>query len=266
MDRLVVVGAADGIGRWLCEHLFATTEWAAVTLIDLQPKVAELPPKIEETARCFAGQATTWLLAGNGDHDDDGPARQLAGAPLDAPSTAVCIAVPQSEVATVASWLLPCLGSDAVVFETCSSKVGPLSSIAQVRSDLALFGTHPLFGTSTPSAAGQTFVFCPSTIHPEAHDWLTSLVRSVGGLVIEMTAERHDLIMSYVQTTTHQALLLFSNVIAMSGFEPDDLWAFRTPMFEGVLSLATRVIAPKQERTSVSIQLSTDGADRKSVV
>lgn len=254
-ERLIVVGAADGMGRWLCEHLFNAAPWEEVTLIDLRPKVVEVSPKIVEVEGFFAGKVTSWLL-----NDDDQPARQLSGASLGAPSTAVCITVPQSEVALVAGWLLPSLAADSVVFEMSSSKVGPLSSKAQVRSDLPLFGVHPLFGTTTPSAAGQTFVFCPSTIYPTAHEWLTELIGAVGGLAIEMTAERHDLIMSYIQTATHQAILLFSDVIAMSGFDPEELWAFRTPIFEGVLSLTTRVIAPNQERTSVSIQLTTDGS------
>jgi prephenate dehydratase/prephenate dehydrogenase len=254
--HLVVVGAADGIGRWLCRHLLNQRPWDSVTLIDrASDESAAADRKIAEVEAFFSGGAATFVL-----HSDDGQLAQLEGARLGEERTAVCIAVPQKEVANVGQWLLPALAPDAVVFDNSSSKVGTLATLAQVRTDLAVFGFHPLFGPTTPGPAGQSFVFCPSWANRTAHSWLADLVRFAGGLVSEMTAERHDMIMSYIQTATHQSLLLFTDVVGMSGFDLDELWAFRTPMFEGMLSLATRVIAPVQERTSVSIELTTDGA------
>jgi prephenate dehydratase/prephenate dehydrogenase len=253
--HLVVVGAADGIGRWLCRHLLNQRAWDSVTLIDrASDDGGSAERKIAEVAGFFPA-ATTYVLQG-----DEGQEAQLAGAGLGAERLAVCIAVPQKEVGNVGQWLLPALAPDAVIFDNSSSKVGTLATLAQVRTDLAVFGFHPLFGPTTPGAAGQSFVFCPSWVNRTAHAWLADLVRFAGGLVSEMTAERHDMIMSYIQTATHQSLLLFTDVVGMSGFDLDELWAFRTPMFEGMLSLATRVIAPVQERTSVSIELTTDGA------
>jgi prephenate dehydrogenase/ferredoxin-fold anticodon binding domain-containing protein len=176
-----------------------------------------------------------------------------------AAGTILCVAVPQAAVQAVAGWLLPTLAPDAVVLDVSSSKVGPLSSLRQARPDLAVVGVHPLFSPSARSAAGQTFVVCPSPSAPTAHHFVVDLLREVGGLPLEMTAEKHDLLMSYIQTAAHQASLLFADVVTNSGFEPDELWEFRTPLFEGLLGLSTRVLAPAQEQTISSIQVMNSG-------
>jgi prephenate dehydratase len=106
------------------------------------------------------------------------------------------------------------------------------------------------------SPEGQIFAVCPSAVSPDAHRWLVSAIESAGGTVNELAPARHDEIMRYVQAASHQALLTFAEVIGGSGLDLEkDLWANRTPVFELLMSLTSRVLTPGQESTIASIQL-----------
>lgn len=249
---LVVVGAAGGMGRWLSRHLFSAAEWDHAVLLDRDPTILSIDFGFPCPAR-------------SGVVRDDGTAGALdgTGATIDlgAAPARVCLAVPQSELPSVAADLLPALHPGSVVFDTSSAKVAALATLRAARQDVSIFGIHPLFGPSVKSMDGQTVVVCPSAAVPGAHGWLVDLVTAAGGIVELASPEQHDRIMAYVQSASHQALLTFADVIASSGHDIEgELWKLRTPVFETLLGLASRVLAPGQEGTTVSIELTSDGA------
>ena len=235
--RLVVVGAAAGIGRWLGDHVLSRIGWEHVTLIDASDSIHTF-----EHSYDTSGGRVTRL-------------QTVRGADLSAPGTAVCLAVPLANLGSVCADVLPLLDSDAVVFDLSHERVKARDIVRAARPALPAFGVHALFGLTAESAAGQTFVVCPDPVHPHAHAWLAAAIDSVAGLVNELTPERHDDIMRIVQTAAHQSLLTFADVVGRSGFDLDhDLWANRTPVFELLLGLASRVLAPGQEASTASIQ------------
>ena len=179
---------------------------------------------------------------------------------LDGVDAAVLLAVPQAKIGPVAQWLLPRLGPDSVVFDLASEKSSSIAAMSKARPELAVFGTHPLFSYAVGSVYGQTLIICPSLVDPDAHEWLSVAVDEAGGTVKTTTAERHDVVMAYVQTAAHQALVVFADVIGTSGRDlEEDLWSLRTPQFETLLAMASRVLVTEQVETIASIQLSTSG-------
>ncbi|HVM54490.1 MAG TPA: prephenate dehydrogenase/arogenate dehydrogenase family protein [Acidimicrobiales bacterium] len=242
MRNLVVVGAATGMGRWLARHLFASHPWERVTLVDASRAVLRLEVP-------FAGPVTTATL-------DD-----LDGAGLGDAPAAVCLAVEHGELAATAAAVVPHLHPESVVFDISSSKVEAAEILAEHAGGRATFGIHPLFGPAAPSLDGQTIVVCPSPTAPDAHAWLVDLVEAEGGIVQVSDPHAHDRMMGYVQAASHQALLHFATVIAQSGLDiEDDLWRYRTPVFETLLGLASRVLSPGQESATADIQMAKDGA------
>lgn len=232
--RLVVVGAAAGIGRWLSDHVLATMAWDHVTLVDASEQVHTVEHR-------FAGPVTR--------------TQRIVDVAFDGSATAVCLAVPIATLPAVTAELLPNLRSDAVVFHLANEQVRAGSFLRAQRADIALFGVHALFGLTAEQVAGQTFAVCPDADHPGCHRWLAEAIDGLGGLVNELTPEHHDEIMGVVQTAAHQSLLAFADVVGRSGFDLErDLWANRTPVFELLLGLASRVLAPGQEFTTASIQ------------
>lgn len=236
----MVVGAAAGIGRWLCRHLFSTMNWDSVVLIDTAKSQDLLHAQEWEFS-------TTPSMAAIED-----AARLLAR-----DSVALCLAVPRTEVPGVAATLLPGARPDAVVFDTSSAKAESLGSIRAYSGDRIVFGTHPLFSpTTVRTLDGQTIVVSPNDAHPDAHEWFAAAVTAAGGIVRFAAPEAHDGVMAYVETMAQQTLLGFADAIVSAGLDLEaDLWASRTPLFETLLGLATNVLSESQQDHVRSRQL-----------
>lgn len=257
---LVVLGAQGGMARLLTEGILAPLRWRHVWLLDVREAVFEAAtPLVAEgelvRARVVEPDSPTGPTRLVGPDGAEVALGRLAG--LDA---AVMMAVPQAKLPLASRWLLPLLGRRSVAFDIASEKSAALAAMGNGDPDLATFGTHPLFGHTVGTIDGQTVVVCPSLRHPDAHRWFTAAVEDAGGAVKEMAPERHDLVMAYVQTATHQALLTLAEVVASSGLDIEhDLWECRTPQFETLMAMMSRVLSPEQEETIASIQLSTAG-------
>jgi prephenate dehydratase/prephenate dehydrogenase len=255
LSNLIVVGAAGGMARLLITDILSALDWSDVWLVDVDEAVFDLQYPFASSTRVYPVVATR--DDGDGGHGSPvGRDRQpvdLGG--LDA---VVCVAVQQDQLAEATSWLLPGLGEQSIVFDISSEKTTSMSLLATLAPHIVVFGTHPLYGHAVGTTKGQTFVVCPSTKAPEAQRWLIAAINAAQGLSVEISAERHDLIMSYVQTAAHQALILFADVLVNSGLDLEqELWSLRTPPFETLLSLAARVLAPTQQRTIASIQIAS---------
>ncbi len=243
--HLVVVGAAAGVGRWLGEHVLGASDWESVTLIDASSSVLtmEHPYAMAKTVSSSTSFATLDQLDAVGD-------------------IAVVLAVPLGTLRAVAVDVFGRTPQDVTVIECSHNRTRADLVLRGVRHDAVIVGLHALFGVNAPRADGQTFVVCPDPVAADAHRWLSSALETAGGTVNEMDAARHDEIMLTVQTASHQALLTFADVVGHSGLDIErDLWANRTPVFELLLALSTRVLAPARDLTTASIQ-AADGDGR----
>ena len=234
------------------EHVLAGADWDHVTLIDSAEHIRtiEHPYGTDSSGRVCAARVVTGPdrdVQFSGDTRSDHIDARLRMA-----DTLVCIAVPLDTLTEVAGWLLPRLAADAVVVDLSHDRVRAVEALTSARTS---FGVHCLFGATAESAEGQIFAVCPSPTSPMAHEWLAARIEAAGGTVNLLAAERHDEIMRIVQTAAHHALLAFAGVVGGSGLDlENDLWANRTPVFELMLALAGRVLAPGQEATTTSIQ------------
>ncbi|MCP3934645.1 MAG: prephenate dehydrogenase/arogenate dehydrogenase family protein, partial [Actinomycetia bacterium] len=243
-SNLVVVGAAAGIGRWLCHHVFAGLEWDRVTLIDTEQSLAALQAEDWE----FSVSPTLTTIDGFVDKGG-----------LHRSDTAVCLAVPRTEVAAVAGRVVPAVDENAVIFDTSSEKAQSLGEIRSHAGSRAVFGTHPLFSPLVRTLDGQTVVITPDTEQPDSHEWLASAIEHAGGIIKIATPDEHDTVMAYVETLSQQVLLGFAGALAASGLDLEhDLWPNRTPLFETLLGLATNVLAESQQPYVRSRQTSPD--------
>ena len=236
-ERLVVVGAVAGIGRWLGDHVLGALPWTEVTLVDANAAIGTFETRYERAGAIVRATSIAQVI--------------------DAVTTAsvVVFAVPLTTLATVASEVLALLPDDAIVVDCSHDRTRADELLRAVRSDVTVVGLHALFGVQAARADGQTFVVCPSPARPHAHEWLRAAIEDAGGTVNEMSSTRHDDIMRVVQTAAHQTLLTFADVVGRSGLDlEEDLWANRTPVFELLLALSARVLAPAQDAITASIQ------------
>jgi len=250
--NLVVVGAAAGVGRVLCQHLFSTMSWEGVVLVDR----AEALDQLRVVATMFP------LAPDLAVFDEDGQLEPTRGsAALDAPSTVVCLAVPVAELGQVALGLVDSLADDAVVIETSAPKTDARDTLGPVVGERYVFGIRALFDTVL-SLDGQTVVVTPMTEDDPRTDWFARAVEERGGIIKVTSAEGHDRAMARVQTLTQQSLLGFADsLLTTDGLDLEaDLWEMRTPAFETLLGLAVRVLGEHQQRTIASLH-TTPSAD-----
>ncbi len=245
--HLVVVGAAAGIGRWLCEHILSIGSvadgWSTVTLLDTPEAIGKLVPA---EGFCTSPAEVTVAAVRH-----DGPIDDAVLDALGRPNTVAFAAVPLDTLPDVARWMHRSLSPEATIVDTSHDRSRATAAWSGRRS----IGVHPLFNVTATSGAGQTFALCTTNETDPAPSWLVDALESAGGSVNVMTDEHHDVVMRTVQTATHQALLTFADVVGRSGLDLEhDLWANRTPMFELLLALAVRVLAPGQDGTTTSIQ------------
>ena len=100
--------------------------------------------------------------------------------------------------------------------------------------------------------------------------WLAEAVHAAGGSLKVGAPDEHDRAMAYVQAAAHQALMVFADVVTRSGLDlGDDLWAARTPLFESLFGLATRVLdqrlRARRHRHPVGARRRRDGRARRGV-
>ncbi len=240
--RLLVVGAAAGMGRWLSDQLFADLPWQRVVLVDTAPS-----GQLLESAAAAYGAVPVTI----------GTLDEVA-AELAEPGFIVCLAVPDGAAREVLAELDALLPGDAPVIMVGSSFGWSLDVLAAVphRTTVVL---HPLMDTGARSLDGQTV--CASAVHGGSTGWLEEAITGRGGIYTVLSAERHDRIMTYVLALTQQALLGFVTAVADSGLDlTGELWAARTPLFEALLGLAVSLLEENQELTLAHVQASVGGA------
>ena len=240
------------MGRWLVEHLLLARSWDRVVLVDTPEAANGLRPLVEHAG----GHAVAARSASDGSLVTlDGSAR----VDLDAPATAVVVAVPREALAAVAASITPLLADDAVICAVSANQTATLDGVRATWPAPQVFGLHPLFDSSARAAEGQTFLVVGEAGRAEASAWLCDLIAREGGITDSGTAADHDAIMGYVQTMAHQSLLAFADAVTSSGLDLQHVWEARTPVFEALFGLAVRVLAERQQSTVADIQATMGG-------
>ena len=256
---LLVVGGADGIGMWLVKRVFGSVpEIGRITLADIKPldtsgaarghnpdarHISELAqvPKPVDAVRLQNG----WEFA-------DWAAVRTAATPPAGPLvlgdySLVMLAVPEGQVESASSAVLPRLRAGATVFDVVSTKSRAMAAMLEHAPDgVGVLGTHPLFGPAVPDVIGQTFLMVPTDrTHLDTYEWLASLLRSQGAIVEETDAETHDRYMLLVQTLAHYAYLVFGKTLAKAsdlGYTFDESLRYSTPPYSILAAFTSRII------------------------
>jgi prephenate dehydrogenase len=117
----------------------------------------------------------------------------------------VVVAVPVPRIRAALVDLRPHLGTDQIVFDVGSVKVGPAAALAEELGDtIPWVGTHPLFGPLSLALAERPLrvVLCPAAAHPAAAERVRELYERIGCEVIEQTPEGHDRVMAHTHALT----------------------------------------------------------------
>ena len=241
------------MGQWLTQHLFSQVSWDDAFLIDTEESIDLLVSR--------DWRLTCPITLGHLDPVDGSMQRVGGGDPVvvDTEGLVVCLAVPRTALPDVVRNLVTPDGEANLVVVAANMGQG-LAAVEEHVPGRALVTIHPLFDSSARSMEGHT-VYLAASGEP-GYGWLVDAVQQAGGFLKLGTARGHDAAMSYVQAAAHQALLVFADAVTRSGLDlQEDLWAARTPLFESLFGLATRVLDQRQELTVTDIQSALGGRE-----
>lgn len=150
----------------------------------------------------------------------------------------VIVSVPIDLAEKVIEEVAPFVKKSGLLMDLTSVKIGPMQSLKKAKA--SYLGGHPLFGP-TATIHGQTFIICPGEGRLWKY-WLTQLLESNGVIVRELTAEKHDQFMSYIQTLTHFSHIAFADALRKSGIPIKEFIKYPSPVYMLELYMMGRIL------------------------
>jgi len=147
--------------------------------------------------------------------------------PVDAVADAdvVVVCVPIWSIADLSKQIAPALKSGAVVTDVGSTKaeLNVLMEELFADSEACFVGSHPIAGSEKTGVEAGTFdlyegrltILCPSsTTAPEAKEQISTLWKTVGAEVVEMSAEQHDAMLASTSHLPHMIAAALARSVA----------------------------------------------------
>ena len=155
-------------------------------------------------------------------------------------SDILMISVPIDVTEKIIKKVAPLVKKTGIICDTTSLKKMPTQWMIQ-HSSCDIIGCHPIFGPTIKSIKKQIVVLTPV----RGDKWLTLFkeifLKQKVNLKIT-TPAYHDQIMSIVQGLIHFSSMVISMVIEKSGFSPQELLEYSSPIYRLNIDLASRIL------------------------
>ncbi len=150
----------------------------------------------------------------------------------------VVVSVPIDSTREVIAQIAPHMKKSSLLMDLTSVKAEPMEEMKKAKSDY--LGCHPLFGP-TASLRGQIAILCPGR-GKLWHYWFSSMLEKNGVIVRELTAKKHDELMSYIQTLTHFSHIAFADALRKSGIPIKEFIKYPSPVYMLELYMMGRIL------------------------
>ena len=151
------------------------------------------------------------------------------------------ISVPIEVTNAVAYRLGPHLPADCVLADITSIKESPLNAMLESHQG-PVIGLHPLFGPTTSTMDKQIIVVTPGRNLP-ACKWLIDQFSVWGSIILQVSAQEHDEVMSVVQTLRHFATFAFGQFLSRRHVDLSRTLEFSSPIYRLELGMVGRLFA-----------------------
>lgn len=136
---------------------------------------------------------------------------------------------------------LPLLPVDCILTDFTSIKQQPLDAMLKIHSG-SVIGLHPMFGPDVISLAKQLIVCCQGRESHKAN-WLLDQFKIWGARVEHISAEQHDLNMSFIQSLRHFTTFVYGINLKKSAASIEQLLALSSPIYRLELMMVGRLFA-----------------------
>jgi chorismate mutase/prephenate dehydrogenase len=153
----------------------------------------------------------------------------------------VIISVPIEVTVSVAKRIGPYLPADCVLADITSVKEIPLNAMLEAHKG-PVIGLHPLFGPTTSTMDKQIVVVTPGR-DIVGCQWLIDQFSAWGSIILQVSANEHDKIMSIVQTVRHFATFAFGQFLRRKQIDLPRTLEFSSPIYRLELGMVGRLFA-----------------------
>ena len=151
------------------------------------------------------------------------------------------VSVPIETTNAVINKLGPHLPKNCVLTDVTSIKEKPLNAMLDVH-DGPVIGLHPLFGPTTTTMDKQIIVVTPGR-DLSACQWLIDQFSVWGSIILQVSAEEHDDVMSIVQSLRHFATFTFGQFLCRKHIDLSRSLEFSSPIYRLELGMVGRLFA-----------------------
>jgi prephenate dehydrogenase len=164
-------------------------------------------------------------------------------------SDIVLVSVTIEKTVQVIREVAPHMHPGSLIMDVTSIKSGPVKAMkTYAPKGVEVLGTHPMFGPTMASLAGQTIILTP--VEGKTGKWLSimqSLFLSDGAHVEILDAEEHDEIMAVVQALTHFAYIGIGAALRTLDFDVQRSRRFMSPVYEIMIDFVGRILDQNPE-------------------
>lgn len=150
----------------------------------------------------------------------------------------VIVSVPIDKTEEVITEVAPHVKKDGLLMDFTSIKTMPMKALS--KTEASYLGCHPLFGP-TASIRGQIIILCPGR-GIIWYRWLKNLLEENSVIVRELTPEKHDELMAYIQTLTHFSHIAFSDALRKTGISINEFIKYPSPVYMMELYMMGRIL------------------------
>lgn len=150
----------------------------------------------------------------------------------------VIISVPIEHTVKVIKEIAPHVRKESLLMDLTSIKEAPVE--AMLKSQASVVGCHPLFAPTVP-LKNQIIVLSQSR-GKKWHTWIKNLFKKNGVIVKELTPQKHDELMTVIQSLTHFTDITLAHSLAQSGVSIKSFLEYQSPAYRLKLDMMGRIL------------------------
>lgn len=150
----------------------------------------------------------------------------------------VIVSVPIEKTQEIINEINPHVKKEALLMDLTSVKTEPVK--AMLKSNASVVGCHPMFAPTVP-LKNQIIVLSRAR-GTKWFNWIRDLFKNAGAFVKELEAEKHDELMTVIQSLTHFTDITLAHSLTKSGIPVRRFLEYQSPAYRLRLDMMGRIL------------------------
>lgn len=160
-------------------------------------------------------------------------------------SDIVMFSVPIDKTEKIIRELIPYSRPKQIWCDLTSLKSLPIEEM--LKSKAEVMGMHPMFRPTQSGLSGQTVILCPARCSDRTKNVFKKIFATEGAKVTEMSAEKHDHLMSIIQVLLHFHTIVLGNTFRALNISLPETLQIASPIYTLEINLIGRLFSQQPE-------------------